>query len=56
MYERNAGTHIVSWNPDDESAAEEAMKDVVGEVDVKVDSETASQIREEYEKLTEDKE
>lgn len=40
--------HTVEWEPDDKNAAEQAMQDVVGEIGVKVDNETAREIRKRY--------
>ena len=57
MYERKSQSgHTVEWNPEHEAEAERAMLEFVGEVGVEVDRETASKIREEYQKLTENKE
>ena len=56
MYKRQSGTHTVEWNPEHEEEAEKAMLEVVGEIGVEIDRETASEIKEEYQKLTEDKE
>ena len=53
---KSLSKHTVEWNPEHEPEAEEAMLEVVGEIGVEVDGETASQIREEYQKLIEDKE
>ena len=56
MYTRKSKSgHTVEWNPEHEEEAEETMLEVVGEVGVEVDSETANQIREEYQNLTENK-
>ena len=57
MYERKSYSgHTVEWNPEHEAEAEEAMLEVVGEIGIEVDRETATEIREEYQNLTEDKE
>ena len=52
MYERKTESgHEVEWNPEHEEEAEEAMIEVVGEIGVEVDRETASEIRERYRDL-----
>ena len=56
MYKRKSiSGQTVEWNPEHEEARE-AMKEVVGEIGVEVDRETADEIREEYQKLIEEKE
>ena len=53
MYERKSKSgHTVKWQPEHEEEAEKAMLEVVGEVGVEVDRETASEIREHYRELT----
>ena len=53
MYTRKStSSHTVEWNPEHEDKAEEAMLEVVGEVGVEVDAETASKIQERYQELT----
>ena len=55
IYERKSKSgHKVEWNPEHEEEAEKAMLEVVGEMGVEVDAETASEIREEYQKQIEE--
>ena len=57
MYRRTSNTgHVSEWNPEDESAAGEAMTTVLPDVDpseypVDVDAETAREIHEEYDRI-----
>ena len=56
MYQRASNSsHVIEWTPDHEEEAEKAMLEVVGEIGIEVDRETANEIREKYQNLTEDK-
>jgi hypothetical protein len=43
--------HTVEWNPEQPDKADQAMRDVVGEVGVEVDNDTAEQVRQRYQEL-----
>ena len=61
MYERNAGTHTVEWNPEHEEEAEKAMQEVVTRFDewngarYSLDRETAKAVQERYAELIEER-
>jgi len=52
MYQRKSQSgHTVEWSPKHDEEAEEAMLDVVGEVGVEVDKQTAKEVRKRYQEL-----
>lgn len=48
MIYKRVGDSEIFWQPNDQTLAKETMVDIVGEVGVEIDSEQASDVREEY--------